>query len=43
LNKQLSAGSYNISFDGSKLSTGVYMYRLQAGGVTIAKKMVLIK
>jgi hypothetical protein len=43
LNKQLSAGSYNISFDGSKLSTGVYLYRLQASGVTIAKKMVLIK
>jgi hypothetical protein len=43
LNKQLPAGLSNISFDGSKLSTGVYLYRLQASDVTIAKKMILIK
>lgn len=43
LKDQLTAGSYNVSFNGSSLSTGVYMYRLQTNGVTIAKKMVLIK
>jgi len=43
VNNQLPAGSSNVSFDGSSLSTGVYLYRLQADGVTIAKKMTLIK
>jgi hypothetical protein len=43
LNDQLHAGSFNFPFDGSAFSTGVYMYRLQTNGVTIAKKMALIK
>lgn len=43
LNNQLSAGSTNVSFDASSLSTGVYLYRLNANGVTIGKKMMLIK
>ena len=43
LNNQMTAGSFNIPFDGSSFSTGVYLYRLQANGVTIAKKMMLIK
>ena len=43
LNNQLEAGSYNVLFEGSSLSTGVYMYRLQANGVIIAKKMTLLK
>jgi hypothetical protein len=43
VNKQMSAGSYNIPFNGSSLSAGVYLYRLQANGVTITKKMVLVK
>lgn len=43
LNDQLSAGRHNISFDGSSLVTGIYLYRLQANGVTITKKMLLLK
>ncbi len=43
LNNQLSAGSTRVSFDASSLSTGVYLYRLNANGVTIGKKMMLIK
>ncbi|MCK7523000.1 MAG: T9SS type A sorting domain-containing protein [Ignavibacteriales bacterium] len=43
LNDQLEAGSYNVLFEGSTLSTGVYMYRLQANGIRFAKKMTLIK
>lgn len=43
LNGQLPAGASNISFDGSSLSTGIYLYRLQAKDVTITKKMILIK
>jgi hypothetical protein len=43
LSNQLESGSYNLSFEGSSLSTGVYLYRLVANGVTITKKMTLIK
>ncbi|MDP2365145.1 MAG: T9SS type A sorting domain-containing protein, partial [Ignavibacteria bacterium] len=43
LNNQLSAGSTNVSFDASSLSTGVYLYRLNANGITSGKKMMLIK
>ncbi|MCL5021667.1 MAG: T9SS type A sorting domain-containing protein [Bacteroidetes bacterium] len=37
------AGSYTATFDGSRLASGVYFYRLQAGNVSIAKKLVLMK
>jgi len=43
LNNQLSAGSTNVSFDGSSLSSGIYLYRLNVNGVSIGKKMILIK
>ncbi|TSA30133.1 MAG: T9SS C-terminal target domain-containing protein [Ignavibacteriales bacterium] len=43
LNNQLLSGSFNVPFDGTSLSTGVYLYRLQANGMTVAKKMILIK
>jgi Secretion system C-terminal sorting domain len=38
-----SAGSYQVPFDGSKLASGVYLYRLQAGNMSITKKMVMMK
>ena len=37
------AGSYRISFDASKLSSGVYFYRLQTSGFNEIKKMVYLK
>lgn len=38
------AGSYNISFDAAKLSSGVYYYILRAdNGFTSTKKMILTK
>lgn len=37
------AGSYNFSFDASALSSGVYLYRLQANGFSETKKMILMK
>jgi len=43
LNDQLTAGSYNIPFEGLSLSTGVYMYSLNVNGFKIVKKMALIK
>jgi hypothetical protein len=38
-----SPGEYKVRFNGSGLSSGVYIYRLQAGGFTESKKMVLLK
>jgi hypothetical protein len=37
------AGLYEIKFDASKLSSGVYLYRLQADNYTFTRKMTLIK
>jgi hypothetical protein len=37
------AGNYVATFDGSKCASGIYLYRLQAGSVSITKKMVLVK
>lgn len=37
------AGTYSVNFDGSELSSGVYMYRLQAGDAVFTRKLTLIK
>lgn len=36
-------GSYEVNFDGSKLSSGTYIYKLTAGEFTKTMKMVLMK
>jgi photosystem II stability/assembly factor-like uncharacterized protein len=39
-----SAGTYNVTFDASDLSSGIYFYTLEADGAIIGtKKMVLVK
>lgn len=37
------AGTYNIKWDGSNYTSGVYIYMLKQNDVVLAKKMVLIK
>lgn len=43
VNGQLNAGLHTISFDGSSLSSGVYIYRIQAGSFVQTRKLTLIK
>ncbi len=43
VNEVKQSGSYEVNFDGSKLSSGTYFYRLETGTSTIAKKMILLK
>lgn len=39
----LSAGAHTYAFDASRLASGVYMYRLEANGVSATRKMMLMK
>ena len=43
VNEQLQPGTYEVTFDGSNLSNGVYFYKLQTGNFLSIKKMLLIK
>ncbi len=43
VNEKQSAGTYNLTFDGSNLPSGVYFYRLRAGDYVETKKLVLLK
>ena len=43
VNEVKEAGSYNINFNASALSSGIYYYRIQSGSFTETRKMMLIK
>ena len=38
-----SAGTYKVEFDASELNSGIYFYKLNAGNITLMRKMVVIK
>ena len=43
LNQEMTSGSYEVSFDASKLSSGVYLYTIRTANHTASKKMILMK
>ncbi len=43
MNEDIGAGSYQVSFDGKNLSSGLYIYKIESNGVSDSKKMLLIK
>lgn len=43
LNEKLTAGSHTVSFDASGLSSGIYLYKIEAGDFVLTKRMTLIK
>ena len=43
VNERKSAGNYSVNFNASNLPSGIYFYRMQAGGFASTKKFVLLK
>ncbi|RJP70105.1 MAG: T9SS C-terminal target domain-containing protein [Ignavibacteriales bacterium] len=43
VNEIKSPGNYEIKFNASNLSSGIYFYKLQAGDISSIKKMLLLK
>jgi hypothetical protein len=43
VNQAVKPGTYEIDFNGSNLSTGVYFYTMISGDFVQTKKMMLIK
>ena len=43
VNEQKDAGNYKVSFNGLRLSSGTYIYQLNAGDFNETRKMMLVK
>lgn len=43
VDEKQSAGTYEVEFDASELTTGVYLYKLQINGYTSVKRMTVLK
>jgi len=44
INGYKSAGRYDLTFDGTSLASGAYVYRLEAGSSFVeTKKLLLVK
>jgi hypothetical protein len=43
VNEELKRGVFKITFNGKKLTSGIYFYRIESGDYKETKKMVLLK
>ena len=43
VSEKMEAGTYDVSFEGSNLVSGIYIYQMQAGEFSSTKKMLLMK
>jgi hypothetical protein len=43
LNKPMPAGYHEVEFNGQNLSSGIYLYRIEAGEWHDVKKMILLR
>ena len=43
VNEEKSAGTYEVEFNASNLSSGVYIYTLKVDGVSYSKSMILLR
>ncbi len=43
VNGALPAGAHSVTFDAAGLPSGVYMYKLEAGGQSMTRRMTLVK
>ncbi|MBO6525140.1 MAG: T9SS type A sorting domain-containing protein [Balneolaceae bacterium] len=43
VNEMYTAGSHSIQWNAQNLASGVYIYRMQAGGFTQTRKLILLK
>jgi hypothetical protein len=43
VNESKASGYYKVNFNASKLSSGIYVYKLTGSNVNISKKMILMK
>jgi hypothetical protein len=43
LNEYKPAGNYSVQFNATNLASGIYLYRLESGNFTSAKKFILLK
>ncbi|MBK7631132.1 MAG: family 10 glycosylhydrolase [Ignavibacteriales bacterium] len=43
VNEEKPIGAYEVEFDGSNLTSGVYFYQLKSGSVIQTKKMILLR
>jgi hypothetical protein len=43
VNQTVPAGNHTVTFDGTRLSSGIYMYRMQVGNQSFTRRMMLVK
>jgi hypothetical protein len=43
VNEKKALGNYEVIFDATKLSSGVYFYRLQSGDFVQTRKLLLLR